>query len=76
MISFQDHMHQSAREYLAHVLTACDGNVSRAARVAKINRTYFYKLLARYGVQLNRASVADGRSSGYEGPSNSRRVQR
>lgn len=45
-------MRQSAREYLAHVLTACDGNVSRAARVAKINRTYFYKLLARYGVQL------------------------
>jgi len=52
VISFQDHMRQSAREYLAHVLTACDGNVSRAARVAKINRTYFYKLLARHGVQI------------------------
>lgn len=45
-------MRQSAREYLAHVLTACDGNVARAAHVAKINRTHFYKLLARHGVQL------------------------
>ena len=38
------------RGYLNQVLELSKGNVSRAARIAKRNRTDFYKLLARHGV--------------------------
>lgn len=36
------------RSYLAQVLQITGGNVSQAARLAKRNRTDFYKLLGRY----------------------------
>ena len=39
------------RSYLSQILQITAGNVSRAARLAKRNRTDFYKLLARH--QLN-----------------------
>jgi two-component system response regulator GlrR len=39
-----------ARDYLTHNLQATSGNVSQSARLAKRNRTDFYKLLARYRV--------------------------
>jgi two-component system response regulator GlrR len=44
-----------ARDYLTHNLQAAAGNISRAARLAKRNRTDFYKLLARYRVAVNEA---------------------
>ncbi len=40
-----------ARTYLASNLQATSGNVSQSARLAKRNRTDFYKLLARYRLQ-------------------------
>jgi two-component system response regulator GlrR len=40
-----------ARDYLTSNLQAAAGNISQAARLAKRNRTDFYKLLARYRVQ-------------------------
>jgi two-component system response regulator GlrR len=40
-----------ARDYLTMNLQLTAGNVSQAARLAKRNRTDFYKLLARYRVQ-------------------------
>jgi two-component system response regulator GlrR len=36
------------RKYLAQILQMTDGNVSQAARIAKRNRTEFYKLLHRH----------------------------
>ncbi|HSF47008.1 MAG TPA: sigma 54-interacting transcriptional regulator [Burkholderiales bacterium] len=36
------------REYLSQILKITDGNVSAAARLAKRNRTEFYKLLQRH----------------------------
>ena len=36
------------REYLAQILRITDGNVTQAARLAKRNRTEFYKLLQRH----------------------------
>ncbi len=51
MITFDDHMAQSAREYLAHVLVVADGNITRAARLAGRNRTDFHRLLVRYGLR-------------------------
>ena len=35
---------------LGRALELADGNISRAARLAERNRTDFYKLLSRYGV--------------------------
>jgi two-component system response regulator GlrR len=40
-----------ARNYLKTNLTSTAGNVSEAARLAKRNRTDFYKLLARYRLE-------------------------
>ena len=42
-----------ARNYLTTNLQATAGNISQAARLAKRNRTDFYKLLARYRVEPN-----------------------
>jgi two-component system response regulator GlrR len=42
-----------ARNYLTSNLQATSGNISQAARLAKRNRTDFYKLLARYRVEPN-----------------------
>lgn len=39
------------RTYLTQLLKITSGNVSKAARLAKHNRTDFYKLLARYNIQ-------------------------
>ena len=49
--SFSDARDEFTRNYLAQLLQITDGNVSQAARLAKRNRTDFYKLLSRY--QLN-----------------------
>ena len=39
---------QFEREYLAQLLKITNGNVTQAARLAKRNRTEFYKLLKRH----------------------------
>lgn len=41
------------REYLTKLLQATEGNVSRAARLARRNRTEFYKLLGRHGLDAS-----------------------
>ncbi len=39
---------QAERDYLTQLLQLTEGNVSRAARLARRNRTEFYKLLSRH----------------------------
>jgi DNA-binding NtrC family response regulator len=39
------------RRYLTRLLEATEGNVSRAARQAKIDRMHLYRLLQRYGLR-------------------------
>ncbi len=46
--SFEDARRKFERDYLAQLLRITEGNVSQAARLAKRNRTEFYKLLARH----------------------------
>ncbi len=46
--SFEQARKQFEREYLTQLLKITDGNVTQAARLAKRNRTEFYKLLARH----------------------------
>lgn len=49
--SFDDARTEFTRNYLRQLLELADGNVSRAARMAERNRTDFYKLLNRHGVE-------------------------
>lgn len=44
------------RSYLSELISACDGNVSKAARCAKKNRRAFFALLKKYNMTSNRPS--------------------
>jgi len=46
--SFEDARRGFEREYLTQLLKITEGNVTQAARLAKRNRTEFYKLLQRH----------------------------
>jgi two-component system response regulator GlrR len=46
--SFVEARNQFEREYLTKVLQMTNGNVAKAARIAKRNRTEFYKLLHKH----------------------------
>jgi two-component system, NtrC family, response regulator GlrR len=50
MPSFDDARAEFARGYLVKSLQSTAGNISQSARLAKRNRTDFYKLLSRYRV--------------------------
>jgi two-component system response regulator GlrR len=56
-----------ARDYLTNNLQSTSGNVSQAARLAKRNRTDFYKLLARYRLEpddFKNDGTGDSKKSG------------
>jgi two-component system response regulator GlrR len=46
--SFEDARKRFERDYLTQLLKITEGNVTQAARLAKRNRTEFYKLLGRH----------------------------
>lgn len=48
--SFDEARAEFTRNYLRQLLELARGNVSQAARLAERNRTDFYKLLKRYGI--------------------------
>ena len=48
---FQEAREQFEREYLMELLQRVNGNVSQAARLAKRNRSEFYKLLKRHHLE-------------------------
>ena len=48
LLSFTDARDEFTRIYLSQILQITQGNVSQAARLAKRNRTDFYKLLSRH----------------------------
>ena len=51
VLAYDEARDNFARNYLTSNLQATAGNISQAARLAKRNRTDFYKLLARYRVE-------------------------
>ncbi len=51
MPGFQEAREQFEREYLTGLLQRVNGNVSHAAKLAKRNRTEFYKLLKRHHLE-------------------------
>ena len=59
--AFADARSRFEREYLTQLLQITNGNVSQAARVAKRNRTEFYKLLHKH--HLNPSQFKGARAS-------------
>lgn len=51
MLPFDEARRQFERDYLAQLLKLTGGNVSQAARLAQRNRTDFYALLGRHGLE-------------------------
>ncbi len=51
---------QFERRYLSELVRAADGNMSKAARLAGVDRTTLYRLMERHGMQ--RDDVATNRS--------------
>jgi two-component system, NtrC family, response regulator GlrR len=49
--SFEEARKRFERDYLTRLLKLTEGSVSQAARLAKRNRTEFYKLLQRHGLE-------------------------
>ena len=50
LVSFDEARARFEREYLTQILKIAEGNVSRAARLAKRNRSDFYTLMARHAL--------------------------
>jgi two-component system response regulator GlrR len=50
MICFDEARKGFERDYLVRLMQTTNGNVSQAARIAQRNRTEFYKLLGRHGI--------------------------
>jgi two-component system, NtrC family, response regulator GlrR len=51
MTSFEDARKRFERDYLTRILKMTKGSVTQAARLARRNRTEFYKLLQRHGIE-------------------------
>ncbi|HEX5128663.1 MAG TPA: sigma 54-interacting transcriptional regulator [Usitatibacter sp.] len=51
MTSFEDARKRFERDYLTRILKLTKGSVTQAARLARRNRTEFYKLLQRHGIE-------------------------
>jgi two-component system response regulator GlrR len=49
--SYDEARDSFTRDYLVQLIKIADGNVSRAARLAQRNRTDFYKLMKRHGIE-------------------------
>jgi two-component system response regulator GlrR len=51
MTSFEDARKRFERDYLTRILKITRGSVTQAAKLARRNRTEFYKLLQRHGIE-------------------------
>jgi two-component system response regulator GlrR len=61
--SYDDARNQFTRAYLVENLQSTSGTVSKSARLAKRNRTDFYKLLSRYRLQPDEYKEGEPRVS-------------
>jgi hypothetical protein len=49
-MKYHDYVRLGKQEYLRWVLAQTKGDVTKAAKLADINRTFFYKLMERYEI--------------------------
>ena len=61
MTSFEDARKRFERDYLTRILKLTKGSVTQAAKLARRNRTEFYKLLQRHGIEVSSFKI-DSRS--------------
>lgn len=54
-MTFDEAMAEAAITYLRGALAQCDGKAGAAAKIAGVNRTHFYKLLKRHGLEFTPA---------------------
>ena len=68
LLSFADARDRFEREYLVDLLRVTEGNVTHAARLAQRNRSEFYKLLSKHGLEpelfRGRTRDSDGTTEG------------
>jgi two-component system response regulator GlrR len=57
--SYEDARNDFSRDYLSKLLETNAGNISKSARLAKRNRTDFYKLLSRYRLHAEDFKTGD-----------------
>lgn len=48
-LTYAEHMDRAAKGYLEELLEHTNGNITHSARIAGVNRTHFYELMARHG---------------------------
>jgi len=48
------------KRYLTRVVIRAGGNLSKAARMARVDRTTFYRLMERHGLQRNLLGGGEG----------------
>jgi transcriptional regulator of acetoin/glycerol metabolism len=54
-------MREAKRQYWIALLARCSGNVSQAAREAKVRRQAVYVILKRYEIQRKAVLIRQGR---------------
>ena len=64
------------RHYLTQLLTHSRGNMSHAARVAGVDRTTLYRLLARHGLDRRVLTSAQSHTQTGSGSTNDNGIQR
>jgi two-component system response regulator GlrR len=74
--SYEEARHQFTRDYLVDHMQRTGGNITEAARLAKRNRTDFYKLLARFRLNAGDFKTPDGRAEARSGERNRRSTDR
>ncbi len=57
LTSFQYHMQMSAQCYLRSIIRRANGEISKAAKLAGVNRTHFYKMLKKYKISTPKRRV-------------------
>jgi DNA-binding NtrC family response regulator len=48
------------RAYIGPLLEDCEGNMSKAARTARMDRMYLHQLAQKYGYRISRRTSKDG----------------
>lgn len=53
-MTLKDHLAEAARVYLALLLSETNGDVTKAAKIAGVDRTQMYRLFRKYGLAMKR----------------------
>ena len=64
-MKYREAMLSAGQAYFYRVLSEAHGDITRAAQIAGLNRTTLYKILPKYGINIEkRAYVKQGEPNG------------